>query len=262
MGGSLDERSTASDCHPSGGSYQHLTQLSCTVLPTRTSGLRSRLTRAWFDWYCPFALRRHFHATRGYGEPLPTATSPGDRLVVAATHQSFWDPIVLNALLAKLGWRRIAMIDRRQVRRHPFFRRCGGFGVDLDDPADRRRALRYAIDQLRSATHATALVIFPQGRIEPPGVGLDGPSAGAELIARRASARLVWLALDYPFWFAQRPEVLVATGDSLADAHERVRQATLQYDPGRRLLGGRGSIKNLRLRRAPSPDEREARLEE
>ncbi len=233
------------------------------MLSTQTNGAWSWVARTWFDWYCRFTLRRHFHAVRGYGPPLPAPASPDDRIVVAATHQSFWDPIVLNALLARLGWRRIAMIDARQVRRHPFFRRCGGFGVELDDPADRRRGVRYAIDQLRYADAATSLVIFPQGRIEPPGVGLKGCGAGATLIARRADAKLVWAALDYPFWFAQRPEVLVATGDSLAAAHELARRATLDYDPGRLLLGGRGrgSIKNLRVRRSPIPDDREARLE-
>ena len=228
----------------------------------RDNGGWSWIVRRWFAWYCRHALRRHFHAVRGYGEPLPAAGAATDRLVVAATHQSFWDPIVLNALLADLGWRRVAMIDARQVRRHGFFQRCGGFGVELDDPADRRRGARYAVDLLRAAEAATALVIFPQGRIEPPGVSLDGGAAGAEWIARRAGARLVWLALDYPFWFAQRPEALIATGASLADAHRVVRRATHAYDPGRLLLGGRGSIKDVRLRPSPPPDEREARLEQ
>ena len=228
------------------------------MIPLR-DGFASRPTRLWFDAYCRFALWRRFHAIRLYGEPLPT---PGERLVVAATHASFWDAIVLNDLLRRGGWRRrLAFVDARQVRRHPFFTRAGGFGVDLDEPADRRRGVRYGVRLLREATEPAALAIFPQGRIEPDGASVDGLPRTPQVIARRSDAKLVHVALRYAFWFDPRPELLVATGDSLAAAGSKLDEACATFAPGRRLGGRRGSIKDVGLRRKPPPpDEREAAL--
>ncbi len=234
------------------------------MIPVR-SGVSARLTKAWFDRYCTFALWRHFHAIRLYGSFPVAPISVGAKLVVSATHQSFWDGIILNDLLRRHGWRRRhVMIDARQVRRHPFFTRIGGFGVELDDPADRRRAIRYAAHLLQSADEPTALVVFPQGRIEPEESPLDELPRTPTLVARRAGAAVVHVAIRYRHWFAQRPELLIATADDLPAAQARLDEACRTFAPGRRLAGGRRSIKDLSLRglKPPPPDVREQRLQQ
>ncbi|MEM7807354.1 MAG: lysophospholipid acyltransferase family protein [Planctomycetota bacterium] len=266
------------------------------MTPVATGPLAS-LTTAWFDRYCRFALWRHFHAVRVYRDDasslsvIPSAaegprrgpqrvgdqarsfdslrslrmTEGTPRLVVAATHQSFWDGIVLNDLLRRFGWRRrFVMIDQKQVDRHGFFPRIGGFGVDLDDPADRRRAIGYASSLLREADEPAALVVFPQGRIEPDDADLSSVSRSPELIGRRADAPLMHVAIRYRFWFAQRPEVLVATGDDLRSAGAMLDSACRDFAPGEVVLRGRRSIKDWRLsgRGHAQPDKRERQLVE
>ncbi|MEM1011362.1 MAG: lysophospholipid acyltransferase family protein [Planctomycetota bacterium] len=267
------------------------------MTPVATGPLAT-LTTAWFDRYCRFALWRHFHAVRVYRDDasslsvIPSAaegprrgsrveerdqarsfdsprslrmTEGTPRIVVAATHQSFWDGIVLGDLLRRFGWRRrFVMIDQKQVDRHPFFPRIGGFGVDLDDPADRRRAIGYASSLLREANEPAALVIFPQGRIEPDDADLSAVSRSPELIARRADAPVLHVAIRYRFWFAQRPEVLVATGDDLPSARVILDDACRDFAAGQVLVRGRRSIKDWRLsgRGHAAPDERERQLVE
>ena len=230
---------------------------------------------AWFDWYCRHALRRHFYAVREYGEAGPTPGRIGPRLVVAATHASFWDGIVLNWWLRRLGWRRRwCVVDAVQVRKHPFFRRIGGFGVERHDPADGRRAVRYAAARLAEADEETpaALVIFPQGRIVPPRLAFEA-EAGAWLIARAADAPLLPLALAYEFWEEQRPELLIGVGgvdagfgrtprreamDGLVrttiDLRSRLVEESNQNAAGRVILRGRRSIKDLKFSNVVRPD--------
>ena len=80
------------------------------VIPEQTGGPASWATRRWFDWYAGHAIRRHFHAVRQYGGDGPL---PGDRIVVAATHQSFWDGIAPRLVAAAAGLAAAVLPDRR-----------------------------------------------------------------------------------------------------------------------------------------------------
>ena len=218
----------------------------------------------WFDWYCASSLRRHFYAVRGYGDG-PTPAAAGPRLVVAATHQSFWDGLVLNWWLKSLGWRDLWCVSAaEQVRRHPFFRRVGSCGVERGDPADGLRVVRFTASRLRRASPArpAALVVFPQGRIVHPSLAVE-VEAGAGLIARAAAAPVLPLALHYDFWEEQRPELLIAPGTAeglsrtsrkkvadglqadLVGLREKLFQVSSANVPGSLLLQGRRSIKDL-----------------
>ena len=155
-------------------------------------------------------LRRHFFAVRDYGDAAdgPTPARVGPRLIVAATHASFWDGIVMNWWLRRLGWRtRWCMVDAAQVRRHPFFRRVGGFGVERGDGRDGRRAVRYAASLLSAATleKPAALVVFPQGRIVHPSRPID-VEPGVWFVAKAADTPVLPVSLAYDFWEEQRPD--------------------------------------------------------
>ena len=241
------------------------------MLPARPN----RLVMAWFDHWSRGALRRHFHRvhvypeTPGAWESAGAAFDPAVPRIYVANHSSFWDGVLLNHLVrrrqAKPGGRRrrqplYCMIDEVQVRRHPFFRRLGGFSVDRTRPRDGLAALDYAANLLRGGA---SVVIFPQGAIRPnderplrfePGV--------ARLIERVPAARVVPVALRYEFWVEQRAEALVrwgaertyATGESrarvLADLREWMEASLdvlkghgLRHEPAPHVvLAGRRSI--------------------
>lgn len=183
------------------------------MLPAR----RNPIVQAWFDGWCRRALRRHFYRLHLYPETpdawKPAAFDPAVPRLYVANHSSFWDGIVLNYVLRR--FRRAqplyCMIDAVQVRKHPFFRRIGGFSVDRANPRDARRTIDYAASLLRD--ESAAVVIFPQGRNEPNDVRpLRFESGVARLIEAVPHARVVPVALRYEFWLEQRAEAMLAFG--------------------------------------------------
>jgi hypothetical protein len=182
------------------------------MLPARPN----RLIIAWFDRWCRAALRRHFHRLHVYPE-TPGAWAdfdPAVPRVYVANHSSFWDGIVFNHLVRRHRPQPLyCMIDERQVREHPFFRRVGGFSVDRTSPRDGLRAVRYAAELLR-ASPPPAIVVFPQGEIVPNDARpLAFESGVARLIeAAPAGTRVVPVALRYEFWLEQRAEALAGWG--------------------------------------------------
>ena len=221
------------------------------MLPVKPNAL----TQWWFDWYCGHAIRKHFHRLHQYGEvPFDPATPT----LYVGNHSSFWDALAVNHLIhATRRQRAYCMADAVEVRKHPFFRRIGAFGVDRTSRLDGGRAIRYSVDLL--AGGPCALVLFPQGKIRPnderplafePGVGriIDG------VAARGLRLDVVLVALRYEFWLDQRPELLidlsvpeerspVGLERQLTERVDALASAGRAYTPGGRvLLEGRLSI--------------------
>jgi len=166
---------------------------------------------AWFDWYCRQALRKHFHRVHLYDlKALPH--DPNQSTLYVANHSSFWDGIVINHLVRRHRPQPLyCMIEIEQVREHPFFRRVGGFSIDRADRRDGAKAIDYAVQLL--TRQPSALLIFPQGKIEPSDMRpLRFQSGVAHLIERIRGVRVVPLALRYEFWKEQRPECLIGIG--------------------------------------------------
>ncbi len=212
-------------------------------------------TQWWFDWYCGHALGKHFHRLHQYGD---VPFDPTVATLYVGNHSSFWDALAVNYLI-HTGRRQRAycMADAVEVRRHPFFRRIGAFGVDRTSRVDGGRAIRYSVDRL--AEGPCALVLFPQGKIRPndgrplafePGVGrvIEGTAA------RGVRLDVVLVALRYEFWLDQRPELLIDLSTptdpspaglerQLTERVDRLATAGRTYAPGSRvLLEGRASI--------------------
>lgn len=220
------------------------------MLPARPN----RPTQLWFDGYCRYALRKHFHRVMRYGD---VPFDPGRPTVYVANHSAFWDALAVNHLIhATRRQRAYCMADAAEVRRHPFFRRVGAFGVDRASRLDGGRAIRYAVDLL--AGPPCALVLFPQGMIRPnderplavePGVGRVLVAAGD----RGVRPAVVCVALRYDFWLDQRPELQVdlsTPADTTVDGLRRQLESRVdalaaagrRYEPGTVLLEGRRSI--------------------
>jgi chlorobactene lauroyltransferase len=175
----------------------------------------NRFMLAWFEWYCRYALRKYFAAVHLYPE-TPQAWADFDpRLpyLYVANHSSFWDGIVINHLVRRHRLQMLyGMIEEPQVRKHPFFRRVGGFSVDRGNPRDGVRSIQYAIELLRRDP-APALMIFPQGKLLPNDLRPLGFEGGvARIIEGMPRLRVVPIALRYEFRFEQRAEVLVRFG--------------------------------------------------
>lgn len=177
------------------------------MIPARPS----RLFQRWFAWVAERRMGRTFGALRVAGlNELADALRRGPVLVVS-NHTAWWDPLTLLVLCVRhVDAEPFAMMDARNLRSLPFFGLVGAFGVELDDPRDGARAVRYAARLLDGPRRL--VWIFPQGREVPVSEPLTF-LGGAAAVARRArGASVVPAAIRYEFSHAAKPDVFVAFG--------------------------------------------------
>lgn len=173
---------------------------------------KDRLVGGLLAWDAERRLRASFTAMRIFGlERLEAALAAGP-VIVVSNHTAWWDPLVAIFLTTRVAPAdAYAMMDAKNLRRFPFFARVGAFGVDLDDPADGARALRYARKLLDAP--GRVVWIFPEGREVPLSARPIAFKAGSAELARLAKdAAVVPLALRYEMGASPKPTALVAIG--------------------------------------------------
>jgi 1-acyl-sn-glycerol-3-phosphate acyltransferase len=140
-------------------------------------------------------------------------------LVLAASHVSVWDPLVLVALEERieraLGELEAphghALMDRENLARLPFFGLVGALPLDRRDRARGRTDLEAARAVITRP--GQRLWIFPQGRQRPPHLRPLGLKPG--VLALAAHAAVVPVGLGYAFGEAEVPACFVAFGTPL-----------------------------------------------
>jgi len=197
----------------------------------------SSLFGAWFSRDAEKRLRRMFGVARMAGlDALRDALADDGSVLVVSNHTSWWDPIVAIWLCRRvLRVDAYAMMDAKNLRRLPFFAKVGAFGVDLDDPRDGARAMRYAVKLLRKPRRL--VWIFAQGRETPITLRPLGFREGSAHIATLAPrAALAYVALRYEHGSAPEPSLWIsARVEPVAVRPARVATATLELDVTREL---------------------------
>jgi len=121
---------------------------------------------------------------------------PAGPVVWAANHHSWWDPFIAGELVTGAGRRMVLLADVANIGRYRFARHIGVLGTD---------ELRTALDAVRDGA---VLVVYPEGRLLPPGP--PAPLApGAAWSAARAPARLCSVAVRVLMRGRQHPEAYV-----------------------------------------------------
>jgi 1-acyl-sn-glycerol-3-phosphate acyltransferase len=192
---------------------------------------------AWFLGRVRARLREGFTSLKVRGaEHVREAAARGPVLWVG-NHTSWWDPLVvfyLSRAFFELDGH--AMMDASNLRRLPFFSRIGAFGVDLSDPADGARALRYAARLLRGGP-GRMVTVFPQGRERPVTERPLGFRPGSAELARLApGAGVLPFALRYEMQGDEKPYAYVAFGPPLAPTRSIERDRAGQEAAVTRLL--------------------------
>ena len=163
-----------------------------------------RLYLHWFFW-------RRFSGVRLSRGFIP-ADEAGRPMVVYTNHPSWWDPILVMLISAKLFPDRLGFgpIDADALGRYGLFRKFGAFPVERG-PRGAAQFLRIARDGLRAPRAImwiTAEGEFTDARRRPlslrPGI--------AHLARHVPDAVFVPAAFDYVFWNESRPEALVRFG--------------------------------------------------
>ncbi|HEU4405854.1 MAG TPA: lysophospholipid acyltransferase family protein [Polyangiaceae bacterium] len=172
---------------------------------------------AWFLGRVRARLRAGFTSLKVRGaEHVREAAGRGPQLWVG-NHTSWWDPLIIFYL--SRGFFDLdghAMMDASNLRKLPFFSRIGAFGVDLGDPADGARALRYAARLLRGGGPRRMVAVFPQGSERPVTERPLGFRPGSAELARLApAAGVLPFALRYEMQAEEKPNAYVAFGAPL-----------------------------------------------
>ena len=148
------------------------------MIPHKKSALFIR----WFAKQVEKQIRKTFSAVHIKGlSNLQEAVNDGPVLAVS-NHLSWWDPMFIIVI----GHRLIradayAMMDAKNLKRLPFLGRIGGFGVELDNPRDNKRVLKYTAGLLNEP--GRLVWMFPQGEERPSTAPIDDFKRGAALIA-------------------------------------------------------------------------------
>jgi 1-acyl-sn-glycerol-3-phosphate acyltransferase len=176
---------------------------------------KGRIFNAWFSRHARGRIHGTFAAVKIRGAGRLADLAREHPLLVVSNHTSWWDPLVslyVSGFVARTDG--YALMDARNLERLPFFRKVGAFGVDLTDPSDGARAIRYAARLLDRP--GRLLWVFPQGRERPITERPLGFRPGAAEIARLAKrAKVVPVALRYEFGATEKPSLWIDVGEPL-----------------------------------------------
>ncbi len=156
--------------------------------------------------------RRRLNAIRITG--LPRGLRGDVPLVLAASHVSWWDSFTLREVHRILRPRAplYTLAKEEELRRVPFFRLTGAFGVDADRPGSVLAAVRFLRDRARERPDAT-VSFFPQGRIWPSHRRPLGFLRGIEAFVRPIAPCIVLpIAIHHEPGAAPAPTVYVSAG--------------------------------------------------
>ena len=195
------------------------------LIPARKQPALERLYAA----YGRRLLRGAFARVRVGGAEWPAGDGPA---IAYANHGAWWDP-VLAVFLSHDVFRRdgYGLMDGAQLRRYPFFRTVGCFGVtssQVQGPAgapsggdavlsvnDVRSIGEYVTTLLRGGRNRV-LWLFPQGTIAPSRAPLRCRSGLARISRGVPEALLVPVAIRFEFRDLARPECVVRVGGPAA----------------------------------------------
>lgn len=113
----------------------------------------------FFCCYIKWILRLHFRTMEFVGE----WTDESRPVFLLSNHVSWWDGcwnLYFTHFILKRKY--YFMVGERQLKRYPFMRRIGGFGV-RSGSKDVLESLKYTLSLLQKRAHA--VLIYPQGKI-------------------------------------------------------------------------------------------------
>ena len=150
------------------------------------------------------------------------ALDPTRPVIGCVNHNNWWDGFVLYVLSHRLISQRemFVAMEEKNLRRYPFFRWMGCFGVDLENPRAALPGVRYAVRLLADKAQQRLVWFFVQGKLVSPAAPIT-VKPGAEMIARRTGAQLLPLVIRYAWLAESRPSIFVRIGAPLSPTPEQ-----------------------------------------
>lgn len=189
---------------------------------------KSRWFDAWFSRVARGRIEAEFGRVLVAGLETARRDVAEGPIVGVLNHSTWWDALVVLWMSRQLlGIDGYALMDAKNLRRLPFFTRVGAFGVDLEDPRDGARSIRYAVRLLEGP--GRAVWVFPEGRERSPFEPLELQPGAAQMARVAKKAKVLPVGLRYVFGEREKPDLYVAFGEAEVaprDAQEGVRAQT------------------------------------
>ncbi len=173
---------------------------------------KNRIFNKIFALYNRNLIKRRFNALRVCG--LETFEQDvGLPLLVYANHSSWWDGLIIYEISRRTRFDWFVMMEEKQLKRYFFFRWLGAFSVVRGDVEEALESIKY-VAELMTQKKDVAVLIFPQGKIEPNDLRpIKIESGVASIIRRVREVATVPVALRYEFLGDFKPEVFVKIGE-------------------------------------------------
>lgn len=173
--------------------------------------------RSVFGAYVRWRIRRGLDGLWVRGLEHALGAMERGPVVLAPTHVSWWDGMLLFPLDDALGRRGRVWMDAENLTKHRFFRPLGALPLDRSGSAGLRRSVREASTWLSGP--GRALWVFPQGKQTPSWIRPLELHPGAAFVARHTRATLLPVGLSYGFREAPVPAAVVSVGPPVDPEH-------------------------------------------
>jgi len=193
------------------------------VIPAKYSVNFNRL----FAIYSAFLFRRRFDSIYIDGTFRPGSL---DRTVWYMNHHTWWDALIPSFLNSKIFHQRMwAIMDEKQLRKYPFFRKLGAFSVDRLHPRSALNALEYAVDALQQ--DHSSLFIFPQGKIEPEYLAQIKFETGLAWLYRSLpNVDFVPIVTTMNSRYSEKPRLFVSIGTPMRSNETDRKKLSIQFE--------------------------------
>ncbi|MEO0796319.1 MAG: lysophospholipid acyltransferase family protein [Verrucomicrobiota bacterium] len=137
-------------------------------------------------------------------------------LVLFGNHQTWWDGLLDFMLTRHHQMDSRLMMEAKNLRKFPFFQKCGVFGVDLDSARSRAEGLLHACRLLDGESSRRCLIIYPHGRLIPQWEKTPELQPGlAKILERVPQANAIPVFRQFTFGKHELPEVEIHIGTPL-----------------------------------------------
>jgi 1-acyl-sn-glycerol-3-phosphate acyltransferase len=153
----------------------------------------------WADYiflrYLKHLFKRHFATFNLIGN-VPDIPKEYP-LIILPNHNTWWDGFFIYDLNKRFFQRHLYMMMLEdQLRKYPFFRYLGAYGIIPDNPDDVRKSIAYTVKLIESHSSADVMVcIFPQGELVSWYQKPLHYQRGVELIVQRLKIPVIMLPL-------------------------------------------------------------------
>ena len=188
----------------------------------------------WFEeifaLYNRNLFKRRFHSFQVSNPNVLLEVKPQ---IIYVNHSSWWDGLVAFEIFALFNSDSFVMMEEKQLKNLPLFRRLGAFSVVRESPRQAVESINYAVELLRENPQRT-IWIFPQGEILPNDVRpLHFYHGLARIVEKVGGCTVVPCAIRYEFSGNFKPEIFVKIGAPATfkkDGNYKSKSLTAQFE--------------------------------